>query len=864
MVKVLDVNESDAVAPPTKSHSYGGTSIFSRSEFPFQIFVVWYFTCLYDYPRIMLILSAILFVVYCVSYFLTWYSRFLIACPILRKLWSEGHCHQFLPVDITRVGSHYAASQNGRDGFYRMRGFGKVFSPVINVFSSLITVFSICGYNVSCDIRVVRTSRDYVSIYVVSWTYRTRYYDPYLSFVSGECAVLGYLSSETTSRVRLQASPYVGCDLTLAEFDALRFRTGSKPNMGYMEYVTKDMEVSKEAIPWIAQVLKEELRTLDFEPWVRPGVDSNVEVVVLDSTNDVDLDCVKPVGKLIPQPYTHESITFAVNRPAEALTFKERVEKFVSLQEFVPEPEYFSFRNEFVQLLIPESECFSLAPDDEEVVLSRQNRPSQVLGYLECKDIPNPLFAMPDKSFQKGEVYPSITAPRNIIDPPPPKRVRTAAFVRPLTDHLKATTMKGIYGFGTAEYNQDNFHRMESVSDSNGGMSVYETDGTKMDANVTSFFRDLENMVGKRGFAKDYHDEFDDMHKSQYSQKCPKSKKGNKVNLGFSRRSGEGGTSTWNTIAMCFVVYCWLRKLGFSPKDCWSKLGLYGGDDGLTLAWGPRDLLVAVGDALHIPLKVKEIDRDSPWSFLGITKMPRIPVYSPDVVRFCSKIAYSHVKGVPVDQLLYRKCEPYVRMYPNVPLVGNLCRAVVRILSKRGFKVEARYDELCRSGVGYIMTMLDGDQLPGPQSSEEYDVLECYACDALGISLGTLREVCFRYDSAESFEDFPSGYIEKQNIFLACGFEALIRDLYIPGPSVENLADTVPTETPTSAVQNLSNNVNQKKEKSSETSSCISSASTGDCSSSSKDSSKTKASRKKRTKANKAGHGLSQGSASRS
>jgi len=408
------------------------------------------------------------------------------------------------------------------------------------------------------------------------------------------------------------------------------------------------------------------------------------------------------------------------------------------------------------------------------------------------------LYVEPDKTFQKNEVYPDFKPPRNIINPNHGKRVLTAGMVKPLSKYLKENTLKNIYGFGDAEYLSETFNRVERVGHMLPGvwpavLDRFETDGTKMDATIIKFIRSMELSVLKRFFRKEDHAAVEEIHHAQYFED-PKTRFGTKMRLAASRRSGEGGTSIFNTLTMIYVFYCWLRSLGFIPKVAWSMLGAYGGDDGLTPAWGTEESLIAVAARVNIILKVKRVPWSEPYSFLGMLKFPGMELYVPDVVRFCGKIAYSHVKNVPVEQVLIRKCLPYVQMFPNVPLVGNLCRAVLRILRNQGVLIDPKYDELCRTGAGFVMTMLEGTSLPSVSDTNESLLVESWICEVLGLSLTTLRRVCLAYDNAEAFADFPTGYITNGNTMLKCKYEVLIRDLYIPGRSEVKFLDHLPTE----------------------------------------------------------------------
>lgn len=803
-----------------------------------------------------------------VLYFIICYLRGFVArritCDYLKVLYLTGQVRVYHPVSITKQGSHFASTYRGIDGFYRVdktEGYKTFFTPALNVFSPRLTVSSWLGLHVSCEFRSKRVDSDYILVEAFKWHQDVGYFDPYMHFVSGDMAVLGFIK-DGVNIVKLQASRYVGCELKLDEFDALRFRTGAKPNMGYMEVVSKDMEFDSDSIPKIAMVLKEELRALDFQPWVEPkalGGDGDVEGEILaDDGREPELDRARPLGKLLPQPYDQESVVYAFNYASEEVTLKERVTKYLDNGAHKVPAKYLAYRNEFVQLLVPDEVCHSLAPDDLEVVLERQKRASQVLGYEDTKHLPDPNFSLLDTTFQKGEVYSLGKAPRLIVNPPAPKRVETNGIITPLTALLKNGALKGIYGFGTANYIQENFERFEACEPT---MDAFETDVSGMDANTIKFFREMDEMILKRAFQVRHHDRVLTNHRAQYEPGKLRFRKGHIVNLGHSIRSGEGGTSCWNTNHGTFVEYSWLRELGFSPKEAKKMLGLHGGDDGLSKAWGTEESLKQVGSDLHLPLKVRRVAVGKPISFLGLTKMPGIPLFSPDVVRFCSKIAYTHVKGVPLNQVLLRKCEPYVRMYPNVPLVGNLCRAVVRILKKQGVKIDSRYDELCRSGSGYMMTMLDGAQFPGPETADEYYILEAYVAETLELPLSVLREVCDRYDDADEFSKFPSGYIKKVNGLLDSGFSFLLRDLYIRGPSVKNFDSNVHTEV-TPAVQKIPVKDNDKAQSNNQqkggdtTSSCSSSTIETDSSTSSGKKAKITQTKNRGSKAHEVRDGL--------
>lgn len=793
-------------------------------------------------------------------------SRFNVIIKLLLK---QSHL-MFFPKMITKPGQHYACKIGDVTGFQRTEGYSSEFSPVINVFEQSVTLFKMsCLFNFNLAFRVEREDDLYLRLseprFVIG-----HYVSPSLEFVSGDVATLGYMD-EDRCRVQVQAAPYVGCDLLLSEYEECRFRTGNKPNMGYLAFVSKGMEMGMEDIPRMSQALKEEMRPIYYEPWVCPvvlGGDGDVETTPLEKELDLDPTYVKPLGKILPSPHTSESIVYKVNKSGETITYEDRIRKYAKDAPPV-DNEMKNWANEFIQVLIPERDAGAAVLEDLDTVLQAQ-RPSQRIGYDQIKDLQDMLYVEQDKTFQKNEVYPDFKAPRNIINPNHGKRVLTALMVKPLSKYLKENSLKHIYGFGDAQYLQDTFQRVENL-DPPGieARGFFETDGTKMDATIIKFIReDLELAILLRLFHPSQHEYVSEIHLAQYAED-PKTKFGIKMKLYASRRSGEGGTSIFNTITMVYVFYCWLRSLGFTPKQAWKRLGAYGGDDGLTPAWGESQSLIDVAARVNIILKVVHAPSGKPFSFLGMIKFPGMDLYLPDVVRFCGKIAYSHVKAVPVEQVLLRKCLPYVQMFPNVPLVGNLCRAVLRILKNQGAStLNPCYDDICRSGMGFVLTMLDGTSMPSVNDEFTLELAEFHICSGLGMSLTSLRDVCESYDNATSFDQFPTGYVQNGNTYLDCKYEVLIRDLYIPGRTEVKLLDHLPTESLpvngcTISIQNeqTQDETNRKQEQlatqsissTSETSSVVSAASERPAE---KARAGKRARKRKKTPAVKAGGGL--------
>lgn len=711
---------------------------------------------------------------------------------------------QFFPKRLTEPGSHYMTTLFGQDTFVKINGFKKTHNTVLDtIFVDKIEIrlLPCIPIVLSMELDSERVDDDHIETTMVSCKFRFGFgSEPTVMTFGHNGVYLRGFMVEDEPHVDIQVAPYVGCQIHQKHFEELRLRTGKVPNLGYMEFNSKDMLLNRHNIPSIAAALKEELAVVNFEPWIKPiclGGDGDNEAQFLQEEYDAAIDIVKPAGKILPSILDKESVNIAFNKSSEVITVVERIEKYSTRPEKPIDDVYYDYLNEFLQFVVPDDCAHTLAPDDTDTVLDRQSRPTQLLDYLETVNNVWDTYAQ-DSTFQKREIYPpKIPAARNIVNPPPQKRVAVGRFCGPLTNLMKERSLKHIYGFGPSDYVQKCFDRVQILNEEFPEKGKFLTDFTKLDATVTDFFRHLELSVAKRAYKEEFLEELTEVYTSQFANPHPKMGKGTRVNLKRTRRSGEGWTSLGNTLVNAFVQYCALRQAGHSVRLSRRYLGACGGDDGMMVAMLTKEQLIDTAADLNLIIKVEEVGFLDAYSFLGIVRLnPRMQLYTCDPARFVAKCAYSHVKNVPWQELAYRKCEPYARMYSNVPLVGNFAKATIRLLDTSGYKTHKRFDDLCRGMNGFIMTLIDGEQFPGPKSEEDYALVEDYVAKTLSLSLGQLREVNRLYNEAASFEDYPTGFVQYKDIssLIDVPYECLLRDLYIPGREPLKLANHLPTK----------------------------------------------------------------------
>lgn len=752
----------------------------------------------------------------------------LVGCAVLSlkwRMWRDTR-RWFFPFTLTDKNKYYFHGRDGKVYIRRQVSLSVIEeSPIptlgsVCVFTSLFKLFKLKAL-----LKAERIDHEHVSTYYDLSTLtvhvmgyqvwplgRTTLVDVPAVHAEGNVAFKGYLDETGEPRVMVQLAPYVGCNLSQAEYEELNSRTLKAPNLSYLEVNSKGMSLKRCDIPSVAEAIRKEYRAVAFEPWFgskKTDGDGDVTAKLLTPGETVQQDDKpRPAGCLFPPPVDQPSVVYEVNKAAESVTYAERVKKYVQPKEAEWDAKYDKYMNEFIQFLVPEEDMHSLVPDTLDAVLERQKRPSQVKGFEEEKDNVYDPRATKDKTFQKNEVYPEFKAPRNIVNPEHQLRVWTATVVHILAEYLKKHSLERIYGFGDAPYLKQVFDR---VSGQDNGEGKFLLDGKKLDAHIHSKMRELERKVLGRAFKKECHDTVFEIHLAQYEDSQPKCAFGTKMELHYSRRSGEGGTSIFNTICMIFVCYCILREGNYSPRDSWVRIGCHGGDDVAMVQFVSKDLVARVSDEMMIPLTIETAEKDQPWSFLGLTRIhDSLDVFVCDINRFVGKAAYSHVKNVPTNELIFRKMDPYSRMYGEMPLVGHIAKACIRLLNKEKFLSQEKYDELTRYSNGFMHHVLDNTCLPGPRTEYERHLVETYICEQLDLGLVQLRDICAQYDAAESWGEFPAGYVTNKNVILECAYECIFRDLYIQGVASSKLVSTLPTESPDGCTKSTRTQNNDK------------------------------------------------------
>jgi hypothetical protein len=332
--------------------------------------------------------------------------------------------------------------------------------------------------------------------------------------------------------------------------------------------------------------------------------------------------------------------------------------------------------DEFAQMLIPDAH--TLMPTDHDEVYTRQNRPTQRQTFARAHgSLPKRIVRM----FMKAEAYPNVKPPRPISIINPVDKLEYSRYIYSFEKLLKRQKW---YAFSKSP--ADIADRV--VECLQGAQFAVNTDFSKFDGHGSNMMRHFERMLLIRAFRPEYHQEILDLHRSQYCMKGYGSFD-TKYNTEYSRASGSPETSIFNTTVNAFVAFLAFRladtKLAIPPMDSFNRLGIYGGDDGLT-----ADIAAATytraAQLIGQELTVEPVLR----GHSGIKFLARL--YSPDVwygdensiCDVARQMAKFHTSvRLPSNVTPRMKFLEKIRCFSlsdlHTPIIGDLCAAVIRI-----------------------------------------------------------------------------------------------------------------------------------------------------------------------------------------
>jgi hypothetical protein len=349
------------------------------------------------------------------------------------------------------------------------------------------------------------------------------------------------------------------------------------------------------------------------------------------------------------------------------------------------EPRFHSFREqcirEFADFVV--SGC-RLSPVQYEVIEQKQVGAAQRLS-LRKATVQGRKDRRIVKSFIKAEAYAGVKDPRIITTFDDKVKLEMGHFTLALAQHCKRFKW---YGPGKTPVEIAD-RVAEICSDAS---FVNLSDYTRMDGTITETIRGVDRAIYMKAF-QDYRTDLNELLKLGYNNTgyLPR---GTKYEQGTSQGSGNPDTSNSQTLRAAFVSYFAYRNVvsptgrKFSPQEAFDHLGMHNGDDGIDADLPQRNFDWAAGKC-GLLLEAAIVQRGQ----RGVNFLARY--YSPQVWYGCNnsmcdikrQLSKFHTTvrlpdNVTPEAKLVEKSRAYLATDRNTPIIGTLCKHVIRLSNK--------------------------------------------------------------------------------------------------------------------------------------------------------------------------------------
>ena len=354
---------------------------------------------------------------------------------------------------------------------------------------------------------------------------------------------------------------------------------------------------------------------------------------------------------------------------------RDRITQFEDSVPLNLGPGRLKFVREFVEQLA--TDIGELTPLSVDSVWDKQSRATQRQiitaainqGGTESDDI---------RAFIKKESYSKPGAPRVISTLPGLTKVEYSRYVYAVTEEMKQFPW---YGFGKPEAIAQKVADLAIDED-----VLIETDYSRMDGHVKAELRELiEQPLMALVFPGDTY--VQRLMQKQFGQR---GKLGQvEYKTGYARASGSPETSLFNTVDSACIAYVYKRTRGLTPEDAMKALGLYAGDDALE-----RPIEDATIECKRSKLNAKNFGQELKTN---IVRAPYPPQFLAryfgdawygglnsmcDVSRQLAKFhTCTHMPpGITARDKAVAKSMAYLLTDANTPIIGELCKSIVRDL----------------------------------------------------------------------------------------------------------------------------------------------------------------------------------------
>jgi len=352
--------------------------------------------------------------------------------------------------------------------------------------------------------------------------------------------------------------------------------------------------------------------------------------------------------------------------------------------------EYWTYVKDFYQQLYPNK--IKLA--EEEEVRERQNRPTQRRILDDASAAYGPNYHPSEPLRQFGKMEPVASPSTDNGGEVKAKRIITIMdgeskylLSRATIAMSRAIKQCHFYVFGkslTDVAKQVDALCAQAIELTDG--QVLETDISKMDGSVNPFFRLCDDIRDDIAFEDNEAKMIIEARHGTYNRKT--AVPGNGISQGGTELgSGSPDTSQGQSERAALMEYITLRDSGAGHELAFSRIGLHGGDDGLSMYSDPQVYKRVCGD-LGMTLKVKTVDINTPEGrpmFLGriygdgIGRGELDSMASP--TRLLSQLPYTRST---LGQVVVGRTKAFAAALndKNTPYAGPLCERILKTLGE--------------------------------------------------------------------------------------------------------------------------------------------------------------------------------------
>lgn len=374
-------------------------------------------------------------------------------------------------------------------------------------------------------------------------------------------------------------------------------------------------------------------------------------------------------------PICDTSVCPMMHPHSDESAVENRVEKVANGKE--PPAYWNQYVREFVELFLRDRRG-TVVPTETQEAWVRQDRPTQ-RSILRRADNWTALLKCKVSSFMKREAYGTPAAPRVISQLPEDLKLYWSCVMYAFTELLKTEPW---YAFGKTPVDiatRVNEVCIEAMIDGGSSAKVLPTDYSAWDGRRSQWLADFEKAVLLAGFAPEHRQLVEQMHTLHL--RAPARVGDTHYNCGTARLSGSPETSTMNSLDNAFIAFVAYRESGHSARGAYRRLGVYGGDDGLT-ANVEKDVYVRVASLLGEKLTYAVCAVGDPVPFLARYYIdPWAPggVHSIcDIPRQAGKLHLTRAPALEArDVVLQRKAMSYLLTDMATPVIGTWAVALM-------------------------------------------------------------------------------------------------------------------------------------------------------------------------------------------